>query len=54
MVETQDTHERPEDRVRAASRPSDLKITDLRTATVGWDNWHFTLIRIDTNQGCAA
>ena len=30
-----DTHERPEDRVRTASRPSELKITDLRTATVG-------------------
>ncbi|MCU0492776.1 MAG: mandelate racemase/muconate lactonizing enzyme family protein [Chloroflexaceae bacterium] len=47
------THEtpRPEDHVRTASRPSELKITDLRTATVGWDNWDFTLIRIDTNQG---
>jgi L-alanine-DL-glutamate epimerase-like enolase superfamily enzyme len=42
---------RPEDHVRTASRPSDLKITDLRTATVGWDGWRFTLIRIDTNQG---
>lgn len=42
---------RPEDNVRAASRPSALRITDLRTATVGWDNWHFTLVRIDTNQG---
>ncbi len=41
----------PEDRVRAHSRPSDLKITDLRTATVGWEGWRFTLIRIDTNQG---
>ena len=43
--------ERPDDRVRLSSRPSDLKITDLRTATVGWDHWRFTLIRIDTNQG---
>lgn len=42
---------RPEDNVRTSSRPSDLKITDLRTATVGWDYWRFTLIRIDTNQG---
>jgi len=41
----------PEDHVRAASRPSELRITDLRTATVGWDHWHFTLVRIDTNQG---
>ena len=48
MVET---HERPEDRVSAGSRPSELRITDLRTATVGWNNWHFTLVRIDTNQG---
>ena len=46
-----DTHERAEDRVRTASRPSELKITDLRTATVGWDRWHFTLVRLDTNQG---
>ncbi|MDP9461043.1 MAG: mandelate racemase/muconate lactonizing enzyme family protein, partial [Actinomycetota bacterium] len=51
MGETVDRHERPEDRVRTASRPSELKITDLRTATVGWDNWHFTLVRVDTNQG---
>lgn len=42
---------RPEDHVRTASRPSELKITDLRTATVGWDNWRFTIVRIDTNQG---
>jgi L-alanine-DL-glutamate epimerase-like enolase superfamily enzyme len=42
---------RPEDRVRQHSRPTDLKITDLRVATVGWDHWHFTLIRLDTNQG---
>ncbi len=42
---------RPEDNVRQHGRPSNLKITDLRTATVGWDNWHFSLIRLDTNQG---
>ena len=40
-----------EDHVRTASRPSELRITDLRTATVGWDHWHFTIVRIDTNQG---
>jgi len=40
-----------EDHVRTASRPSELRITDLRTATVGWGHWHFTLVRIDTNQG---
>ena len=42
---------RPEDNARTASRPSELKITDMRTATVGWNHWHFTIVRIDTNQG---
>jgi L-alanine-DL-glutamate epimerase-like enolase superfamily enzyme len=42
---------RPEDNARAYGRPSELKITDMRTATVGWESWRFTLIRIDTNQG---
>ena len=42
---------RPEDHVRSGSRPSDLRITDLRVATVGWDGWRFPLLRIDTNQG---
>lgn len=42
---------RPEDHVQIASRPSDLKITDLRTATVGWKGWRFPIVRIDTNQG---
>jgi L-alanine-DL-glutamate epimerase-like enolase superfamily enzyme len=42
---------RPEDHIRTYSLPSDLKITDLRTATVGWQGWRFTLIRIDTSQG---
>jgi L-alanine-DL-glutamate epimerase-like enolase superfamily enzyme len=42
---------RPEDHINSASRPSDLKITDLRTATVGWGGWRFPIIRIDTNQG---
>jgi L-alanine-DL-glutamate epimerase-like enolase superfamily enzyme len=41
----------PEDHVRTSSRPSELRITDMRTATVGWDTWFFTIIRIDTNQG---
>jgi L-alanine-DL-glutamate epimerase-like enolase superfamily enzyme len=41
----------PEDHARTASRPSELKITDMRTATVGWERWHFTIVRIDTNQG---
>jgi L-alanine-DL-glutamate epimerase-like enolase superfamily enzyme len=42
---------RPEDHVRVSARPSELKITDLRAATVGWGRWRFTLIRMDTNQG---
>lgn len=42
---------RPEDHVNQYSRPSELKITDVRTATVGWHGWRFPLIRIDTNQG---
>jgi L-alanine-DL-glutamate epimerase-like enolase superfamily enzyme len=42
---------RPEDHVNQRSRPSELKITDIRAATVGWDGWRFPIIRIDTNQG---
>ena len=42
---------RPQDYVNTYSRPGDLKITDLRTVTIGWDGWRFPLIRIDTNQG---
>ena len=42
---------RPDDQVSQGSRPSGLRITDIRTATVGWDGWRFPLLRIDTNQG---
>jgi len=42
---------RPEDHVNQNSRPSELKITDVRTATVGWEGWRFPIVRIDTNQG---
>jgi L-alanine-DL-glutamate epimerase-like enolase superfamily enzyme len=42
---------RPEDHVNQYSRPSELTITDIRAATVGWHGWRFPLIRIDTNQG---
>ncbi|MEE2708466.1 MAG: mandelate racemase/muconate lactonizing enzyme family protein [Gemmatimonadota bacterium] len=36
-----------ETNVRTASRPSELEITDMRTATIG----NCTLIRLETNQG---
>ncbi len=42
---------RPEDHVKQGSRPSDLRITDIRACTVGWDHWRFPILRIDTNQG---
>src|ERR1044071_4009531 len=42
---------RPEDNVNINSRPSELRITDLRVATVGWNRWRFPIVRIDTNQG---
>jgi len=42
---------KPEDHVNQRSRPSELKITDVRAATVGWAGWRFPIIRIDTNQG---
>ena len=42
---------RPEDHINQHSRPSELKITDVRTVTIGWDRWRFPLVRIDTNQG---
>jgi len=28
-----------------------LRITDIRTATVGWNGWRFPIVRLDTNQG---
>jgi L-alanine-DL-glutamate epimerase-like enolase superfamily enzyme len=42
---------RPEDHVNQYSRPSGLQITDIRTATIGWEGWRFPIVRIDTNQG---
>lgn len=50
-VEPSHDRPRPDDRVRRHSRPNQIKITDLRTATVGWHGWRFTLLRLDTNQG---
>ena len=42
--------ERVEEAVRTHSRPSDLRITDLRCAVV-CSNYDYPIIRIDTNQG---
>ena len=33
------------------SNPSKLKITDMRIAVVGHDNWRWPIIKILTNQG---
>ena len=41
---------RMEDAVNTNSRPSELKITDIRVAVVA-SNYDYPLIRIDTNQG---
>lgn len=48
--EDQELLGRIEDAVNTYSRPSQLKITDLRTATVA-SNYDYPIIRIDTNQG---
>ena len=45
------TQPRPEDHVNANSRPSDLKITDLRIANLVGLPMRVSIIRIDTNQG---
>jgi L-alanine-DL-glutamate epimerase-like enolase superfamily enzyme len=50
-MNTEKNATRPEEHVSNYGRPNDLRITDLRTATVGWDGWRFPLVRIDTNQG---
>jgi L-alanine-DL-glutamate epimerase-like enolase superfamily enzyme len=40
-----------EDRVSSCSRPSDLKITDLRVANLAGVPFRSSIIRIDTNEG---
>ncbi len=45
------TQPRPEDHVDVSSRPSDLKITDLRIANLVGLPMRVSIIRIDTNQG---
>ena len=39
-----------EQAITTFSRPSDLKITDMRIAVVA-SNYDYPIIRIDTNQG---
>lgn len=45
-----ETADRALNQVNTYSRPSDLKITDIRTATV-CSNYDYPIIKIDTNQG---
>ena len=42
--------EKIQNTANTSSSPSDLKITDLRTAVV-WSNYDYPILRIDTNQG---
>ena len=42
--------ERVEDAIRTYSRPTDLKVTDMRMAVV-CSNYDYPILRIDTNQG---
>lgn len=44
------SYEKVTENVNANSRPSDLKITDMRTASIGRSPMRCTIIRIDTNQ----
>ncbi len=37
--------------VNTNSKPSDLKITDMRIAVIGEDNWRWPIIKLYTNQG---
>ena len=37
--------------VNTNSSPSDLKITDMRIAVVGENNWRWPIIKLYTNQG---
>ncbi len=42
--------DRVENAIKTHSRPTDLKITDIRIAVVA-SNYDYPIIRIDTNQG---
>ncbi|MBM3213072.1 mandelate racemase/muconate lactonizing enzyme family protein, partial [Candidatus Poribacteria bacterium] len=45
------SYEKLTDKVNTYSRPSELKITDMRIATVIGAPMRCTIIKIDTNQG---
>jgi hypothetical protein len=49
MQEKQESTGKVEDAVRTYSRPSDLKVTDMRVAVV-CSNYDYPIIRLDTNQ----
>ena len=38
-------------RVKTASSPSGLRITDMRIAIVGGGSWRWPIIKLETNQG---
>ena len=48
--EEQELMGRAEDAIKTYSRPTELKITDMRMAVV-CSNYDYPIIRIDTNQG---
>jgi L-alanine-DL-glutamate epimerase-like enolase superfamily enzyme len=50
-LELADNYESTLDKVRTASNPSDLKITDMRISVVGDNNWRWPIIKLYTNQG---
>ncbi|HEY3291542.1 MAG TPA: mandelate racemase/muconate lactonizing enzyme family protein [Anaerolineae bacterium] len=49
-IKDNESIERASDKINTHSRPSDLKITDIRLAVV-CSNYDYPIIRIDTNQG---
>ena len=51
MTDKQNTHAQALDHVNTYSRPSDLRITDMRIATVVGAPMRCPLIKINTNQG---
>ncbi|MBC7234670.1 MAG: mandelate racemase/muconate lactonizing enzyme family protein, partial [Chloroflexi bacterium] len=50
MTSDQERLGRIEDAIKTYSRPTELKITDMRVAVVA-SNYDYPIIRLDTNQG---